>query len=61
MHAGQIATLAGVIRHYATAPAAAVGRNERKPMPLSEQESADLAAFLGTLSGGIREDGRPLK
>jgi hypothetical protein len=30
-------------------------------MPLSEQESADLAAFLGTLSGGIREDGRPLK
>ena len=56
MHAGQIATLADVVRHYANAPRAAVGHSERQPLRLSEQEIADLAAFLGTLSGTIRED-----
>lgn len=55
MHAGQIATLGDVVRHYASAPRAAVGHNERKPMALSEQESADLVSFLGTLSGPINE------
>lgn len=55
MHAGQIATLEDVIRHYARAPSAAVGHNERRPMPLTEQEVADLAAFLGTLNGEVRE------
>jgi cytochrome c peroxidase len=55
MHAGQIATLTGVVRHYAAAPAAAVGRSERKPLRLSEQEIADLAGFLATLSGPIVE------
>lgn len=55
MHAGQIDTLDEVIRHYAKAPRAAVGQNERKPMNLSEQEVADLVSFLRTLSGPIRE------
>ncbi|MDQ2988669.1 MAG: cytochrome-c peroxidase, partial [Pseudomonadota bacterium] len=53
MHAGQIATLDGVVRHYASAPKAALGRTERKPVPFSEQEMADLVNFLGTLSGPI--------
>jgi cytochrome c peroxidase len=53
MHAGQIATLDGVVRHYASAPKAAVGRTERKPVPFTEQEMADLVNFLGTLSGPI--------
>lgn len=49
MHAGQIASIDAVVRHYANAPAAAVGRSELKPVSLSEQEARDLAAFLGTL------------
>ena len=53
MHAGQIATLADVVRHYASAPKAAAGRTERKPVPFTEQEVADLVSFLGTLSGPI--------
>jgi cytochrome c peroxidase len=60
MHAGQVATLAEVIRHYAKAPEAVVGHNERRPMALSEQEVTDLAAFLGTLNGEIREMNTPL-
>ena len=55
MHAGQIATLADVVRHYAAAPRAAVGRNERRPLALSEQDILDLAGFLGTLSGSVVE------
>jgi cytochrome c peroxidase len=60
MHAGQFATLAEVIAHYARAPAAAVGHSElahrgkghaeRQPIRLSEQEAEDLAAFLQSLS-----------
>ena len=53
MHAGQVATLPDVVRHYASAPKAAVGSTERKPVPFSEQEIADLVSFLGTLSGPI--------
>ncbi|HEU4372768.1 MAG TPA: FixH family protein [Telluria sp.] len=53
MHAGQIATLDGVVRHYASAPQAAVGRTERKPVPFTEQEMADPVNLLGTLSGPI--------
>jgi cytochrome c peroxidase len=53
MHAGQLGTLAGVIRHYASAPRAALGQTERKPVPFSEQDVADLVSFLGTLSGPI--------
>jgi cytochrome c peroxidase len=59
MHSGQIGTLAGAVRHYAAAPRSATGHNERRPMALSEQEVADLAGFLATLSGEIREGGAP--
>jgi cytochrome c peroxidase len=55
MHAGQLASLTDVVRHYAKAPDAALGQSERKPMTLSETEIRDLAAFLATLSGPILE------
>ncbi|WP_227869663.1 cytochrome-c peroxidase [Undibacterium parvum] len=50
MHAGQISTLRDVIHHYADAPSALVGHNERKRIAFSEQEIDDLVSFLGTLS-----------
>ncbi len=65
MHAGQVATLEQVVRHYVAAPHAAVGLSElthrhagaaapkhaeRPPIELSEAEIADLVRFLGTLS-----------
>ncbi|HYD81448.1 MAG TPA: cytochrome c peroxidase [Paucimonas sp.] len=55
MHAGQIASLPDVVRHYVDAPKSALGQNERKPTPLSEEEMRDLVAFLGALSGPITE------
>jgi cytochrome c peroxidase len=56
MHAGQIASLADVVRHYASAPRAALGQNERQPVALSESEIADMVTFLATLSGPIVEN-----
>ena len=65
MHAGQIATLEQVVRHYVAAPHAAVGHSElthrhaggsairhdeRAPIELTDAEDADLVSFLGTLS-----------
>ena len=50
MHAGQIATLADVVRHYARAPQASTGHSELKPLRLSESEVQDLVVFLGTLT-----------
>jgi cytochrome c peroxidase len=65
MHAGQFATLEQVVRHYVTAPHAAVGQSElthrqaggsavghdgRAPIELSDAEAADVVSFLGTLS-----------
>jgi len=49
MHAGQFATLAEVIDHYAHAPQPADGHSEAKPLQLSDREKAALVAFLGTL------------
>ena len=64
MHAGQIATLEQVVRHYVAAPHAAVGHSElthrhaggsairhdeRAPIELTDAEAADLVSFLGTL------------
>lgn len=49
MYAGQLASLADVVRHYAKAPQAASGHSELTPGPLSEREVAALAAFLATL------------
>lgn len=65
MHAGQIATLEQVVRHYIEAPHSKVGHSElthrhagepggphaeRAPIELSEAEVSDLTSFLGTLS-----------
>lgn len=64
MHAGQIATLEQVVRHYVAAPHAVVGHSElthrhagagaarheeRAPIELTDAEVADLVSFLGTL------------
>jgi cytochrome c peroxidase len=51
MHAGQIASLDGVLAHYAAAPAAPFGKSELVPVRLSPNEQRQLIAFLGTLSG----------
>ena len=65
MHAGQFATLDQVVRHYVTAPHAAVGHSElthrhpgpsaathegRAPIELSDAEIQDLVSFLDALS-----------
>ena len=68
MHAGQLATLEQVVRHYIAAPHAAVGHSElthqhaggaavprhaeRAPIDLTDAEVADLVSFLGTLDAG---------
>lgn len=69
MHAGQMASLEDVLRHYASAPAAAVGHSElaahdavqahRRPIRLSSQEITDLVRFLETLSGPVIEVSAP--
>lgn len=61
MHAGQIATLTDVVRHYRAAPAAKIGKSELEPVKLSEHEVQDIAAFLATLSGAIVERAEPLE
>jgi cytochrome c peroxidase len=61
MHAGQMATLSDVVRHYRAAPAAKFGKTELEPVKLTDQEVQDIAAFLGTLSGPIIERATPLK
>jgi len=53
MHAGQIASLDGVLAHYAAAPTAPFGRSELVPLRLSPNERRQLVAFLGTLSAPI--------
>ena len=63
MHAGQFATLQDVVRHYAESPKAVLGHSElarpgekhaeRRPIQLSPADVADLAAFLGTLTGPL--------
>ena len=65
MHAGQIATLEQVVRHYVEAPHAKVGHSElththasetksthveRARIKLTDAEAADLVSFLGTLN-----------
>ena len=65
MHAGQFATLEQVVQHYARSPTAAVGHSElaqpgekhaeRQPIRLSASEVQDLAAFLGALTGPVRQ------
>lgn len=54
MHAGQIATLEDVVAHYAAAPAAPGGHSELQPKKLSDEERAQLIAFLATLGPAAR-------
>jgi cytochrome c peroxidase len=49
MHAGQIATLDDVLRHYRDAPAAAAGESELHPLDLTDAQLAQLVAFLRSL------------
>lgn len=65
MHAGQFANLDQVVRHYAASPKAAVGHSElarpgekhaeRQAIRISEEDVADLAAFLRTLTGPVNQ------
>ena len=53
MHAGSLGTLADVVRHYSDLNEDrlhADGEKILKPLKLADQESADLVAFLETLS-----------
>jgi cytochrome c peroxidase len=49
MHAGQLATLADVLRHYRDAPGAAIGHSELESLDLTDAQLAQLEAFLRTL------------
>jgi cytochrome c peroxidase len=61
MHAGQFATLREVVEHYNRAPAAPQGHGELQPLGLSTREIDQLVAFLGTLSGPVKAEGRWLQ
>jgi cytochrome c peroxidase len=61
MHQGQIATLAGVLEHYNTAPLAMIGHNEAKPLKLRRSELRQLEAFLLTLASPIDADDKWLR
>jgi cytochrome c peroxidase len=50
MHAGQLATLADVLRHYNRAPSAPGGHTELKSLKLSAKELAQIEAYLRTLN-----------
>jgi cytochrome c peroxidase len=51
MHAGQIATLGEVLRHYDRAPEASIGHSELRRLRLTGRELRQLEAFLRALSG----------
>jgi cytochrome c peroxidase len=53
MHAGQFNTLEEVLEHYNTAPPAPTGHSEMEPLKLSQEEIAQLIAFLKALSGSL--------
>ncbi len=51
MDAGQLVTLADVIRHYNEAPEATVGHSEIQPLELTDAQVRQLELFLLTLAG----------
>jgi len=61
MHAGQMATLEDVIRHYDRAAPGPVGRTELEPLHLTPAEREQIEAFLRTLSGGVTGPARFLR
>lgn len=52
MHTGQFSTLEEVVEHYDRAQPTIIS-DELQPLNLSEQEKADLVAFLRSLSGPL--------
>jgi cytochrome c peroxidase len=56
MHAGQIATLEDVVRHYDTAPDAPAGHSELERLDLTPAEQSQLVAFLRALSTPATDD-----
>ena len=56
MHAGQIATLEDVVRHYSTAPEAPAGHSELERLNLTPAEQSRLVAFLRALSTPTTDD-----
>jgi cytochrome c peroxidase len=57
MHAGQIASLEEVVRHYNAAPRAPFGHSELKPLRLSPAEQRQIIAFLRTLTSPLTTGG----
>ncbi|MEM7035048.1 MAG: cytochrome c peroxidase [Chloroflexota bacterium] len=53
MHAGQFETLAEVLNHYNQAIPGPLGHNELTPLNLSQQEMAQIEAFLRALSAPL--------
>jgi len=53
-HAGRLATLLDVVRHYNRAPRAPLGRSELHPLGLADAQLAALVAFLRTLESPLR-------
>lgn len=53
MHAGQLADLATVLRHYNSAPKAPHGHSELRPLQLTGKQRRQLAAFLGALTSPL--------
>lgn len=60
MHAGQIETLAAVVRHYDRAGAAVIGHNEVEPLALRARERRQLLDFLRSLDGPLATEARLL-
>jgi cytochrome c peroxidase len=56
MDAGQFSTLEEVLHHYNTAPEAPAGHSELEPLHLSEEQIAQIIAFLKTLDSPINAD-----
>lgn len=61
MHAGQIGTLEEVIAHYTSAPDAPAGHSELRPLELTEEERAQLVAFLVTLDPSVSDQDQVAK
>lgn len=53
MHAGQLATLEDVVRHYSRAPEAPAGRSELRPVKLKDRQVRQIVAFLETLTAPL--------
>jgi cytochrome c peroxidase len=56
MHAGQFTTLEEVLNHYNTAPSAPAGHSELEPLNLTDEQIAQIIAFLKTLSAPLDVD-----